>query len=265
MTVDAVGNAYLAGTTSDPSFQLTPGAYNTTPPIPGNDTMFVLKLDITGKLVWSTLVPGNSPRVPGTAYANNFVTEGILVNANGEVTTAGLAGLGLPTTAGVLGPVLSAPQNDIDPTGGFALQLNSAGSKLDFATYITGADQVGALAVDGQGNFYVAGITSETNLPVLPNAYQKSIVPTPTCPACNAGFILKMDGQGKNVLAATYLSGGSGANYRGVAVDSKNNVVVGGFAFGPDFPLKNPIVSTFETSLSFAGAVVGTTNQAVRT
>jgi len=41
LAVDSVGNAYLAGTTSDSNFQLTSGTYDSTPGERGVDTMFV--------------------------------------------------------------------------------------------------------------------------------------------------------------------------------------------------------------------------------
>lgn len=247
MAVDSNGNAYLAGTTYDPNFQLTPGTFDSTPTSYANDTMFVLKLDPTGKLVYSTLVPGNVPRAAGTAYEDNFVTEGIVVDANGQVTAAGLGGLGLPTTPGALLAAIPQTTNAIDPTAGFLLQLNASASALNFATYLPGTDGAASMAVDANGNFYVAGSTSETNLPVGPNSYQKNIVPSSTC-TCDAGYIIKIDPLAKSVLAATYLSGSGGADYRGTAVDSHSNVMVGGFAFSPDFPLKNPFVATYQTS-----------------
>jgi len=58
-----------------------------------------------------------------------------------------------------------------------------------------------------------------------------------------------------SVLAATYLSGSGGAHFQGIALDSNSNVLVGGVAFSPDFPLKNPYLSTYQTS-TFAAAMV---------
>jgi hypothetical protein len=256
LAIDAAGNAYLAGTTYDPNFQLTPGTLNSTPTSYANDTMFVLKLDVTGNLVYSTLVPGNVPRPVGTAYADNFVTHGIAVDANGQVTAAGLAGIGLPTTAGVVQATFpNATANGGDPTAGFVLQLNATASKLNFATYLTGTDTAHGMAVDASGDFYVVGMTSESNLPVAANAYQKAIIPSTTC-TCNAGYVLKLDPQAKTIPVATYLAGPSGAALLGVALDSKGNVTVGGAGFGADFPLKNPFVTTYEFTQSIEDTVL---------
>jgi Abnormal spindle-like microcephaly-assoc'd, ASPM-SPD-2-Hydin/Beta-propeller repeat len=259
MAVDGAGNLYLVGTTYDSNFQLTPGTLDPNPTSYANDTMFVLMLDPTGKLVYSTLVPGNSPRVAGTAYANNFVAGGISVDANGQVTAVGLAGLGLPTTSGTLESTIPHPSNAIDPTAGFVLQLNASASALKFATYLPGADTAGGLAVDRTGNLYIAGSTTQTNLPVSSNAYQKTLSPGQPC-ACNAGYILKLASNASSVLAGTYLSGtfdpgNAGTSFTAIALDSNSNVVVGGMTASADFPVKNPLVSTLQTSTTEWGLV----------
>ena len=212
LAVDAKGIAYLSGTTNDPDFQLTPGTYNSSAPTTyADDTLFVLKLDPTGKLVYSTLVPGTIPRPVGTVYAGNFVPHAISVGGSGQVTVAGLAGLDLPTTPGALEPTISAPPNSVEPQAAFILQLNPTASSINFATYLPGADTAGGMTTDTEGNFYILGMTSETNLPVSANAYQKQIIPSSTC-TCDAGYVLKVDSQAKTILAATYLSGASRAS-----------------------------------------------------
>ena len=256
LAVDSLGNAYLTGVTDDSNFQLTPNTLGHTPIGYPYNTAFALKLGPTGALVYSTLIPGNAPTPFGAPVTTNFfLASGILVDANGQVTLAGTAGVGLPTTSGVVQPTFPNATNSTDPQAGYILQLNATATQLNFGTYLTGTDLVGGLAVDKQGNFYVAGITSEVNLPVQPTAYQKAIVPNPFC-TCNAGFILKLDSQGKTIPAATYLSGNGGAYFRGVALDSKSNVLVGGLAFSQDFPLKNPFVPVYQIGETSAAMVV---------
>jgi hypothetical protein len=256
LAVDSQGNAYLTGVTDDSNFQLTPNTLGHTPIGYPYNTAFVLKLGPTGALAYSTLIPGNAPTPFGApVFTNFFLASGILVDANGQVSLAGTAGLGLPTTSGVVQPTFPNDTSSTNPQAGFVLQLNATATQLNFATYLTGTDLVGGLAVDTQGNYYVAGMTSETNLPVQPTAYQKAIVPNSLC-TCNAGFILKLGPQGKTIPAATYLSGSGGANFRGVALDSKSNVLVGGFAFSQDFPLKNPFVPVYQFGETAAAMVL---------
>jgi hypothetical protein len=114
--------------------------------------------------------------------------------------------------------------------------------------------------VGASGDFYVAGFTSELNLPVSANAYQKTIVPGPDC-TCNAGYVMKVDSTGKTALAATYLAGTSapgneGTSFTGIALDSNSNVFLGGLTASTNFPLQNPFVSTLQTSDFDAGMVL---------
>jgi hypothetical protein len=260
MIVDPSGNAYLTGTTDDPNFQLTPGTLTTAPAGYPNDTTFVLKLDSTGNLVYSTLVPGNAARPVGWENADDFVPGGLVVDANGQVTVAGTGGIGLPITPGAILSSIPNPQNLIDPTAGFVLQLNSNATVLNFATYLPGADSAGGLAVNANGDLYITGPTNETNLPVSANAYQKALIPGQSC-VCGSSYVMELDSQAKTILAATYLSGtpsvgNDGTNLMGIALDSKSNVLVGGVTGSTDFPLKNPFVTTLQFSTTADSTVV---------
>jgi hypothetical protein len=204
LTVDASGNAYMAGVTDDPNFQLTPGGLGgTSPGFPINSS-FIMKVDPTGKLIYSTIIPATAPADPGNFTVNLFSPAAIVVNAAGELTIAGSAGVGLPTTSGVLQGTLPVSTSMESGLAGYILQLNAAATSLNYATYITGTDSASNLVVDSQGNSYVIGSTSQINLPVSANAYQKTLFLGPSC-SCSSGYIMKIDGQGKSVLAATYL------------------------------------------------------------
>ena len=255
IAVDSGGNTYLTGVTDDANFQLTPGTIGPTPLGYPYDRAFVLKVDPTGKLIYSTLIPGNVPNDPSNPDGSEFPASGILVDANGQVTLAGSAPPTLPTTAGVVQPTFPNNPNAGGTIAGYILQLNATASALNFATYLPGTDFLDGLAIDPHGNYYVAGMTSETNLPASANAYQKAIIPNDHC-TCDAGYVMEVDSQGQSVLGATYLSGSSGARFFGVAVDGNSNVLVGGFAFSSDFPLNNPIVSVYQSSATFADMVI---------
>jgi hypothetical protein len=252
VAVDTAGNAYLAGITDSSTFYVTPGTLATTVTGYPYSEMFVLKVDPTGKLVYSTVVPGNAANDPLQSYNNAFLTTGISVDGAGNVTTAGWGGLGLPTTSGVVAPQFpNASVNVESPEAGFVLQLNPTATAINFASYLPGTDQAGGLAVDSSGNLWVAGLTSETNLPVSANAYQKA----PSVAGNfgpQSGYIMKLAPKATSVLAATYLDGtGSGqseesSNFTSIALDSKSNVFVGGMTSSADFPLQNPFVTTLE-------------------
>jgi HYDIN/CFA65/VesB family protein/beta-propeller repeat-containing protein len=260
LAVDSAGNAYLSGVTDDAAFQLTPGTLGPTVPGYPYDSAFVLKVDPTGKLLYSTIIPGNAPEDGGT-YTNNFPASGISVDSKGQVTLAGVAGLGLPTTPGVLQSTL--PKN-ITPQAGYLLQINANATAFNFASYLSGTDSTGGFAVDAAGDFYITGNTSELNLPVSANAYQKTITPSADC-TCDSGFVLELDSQAKTALAATYLTGTSpagngGTSFISIALDSKSNVLLGGWTSATNFPLQNPFVSILVPTESSADIVLAELN-----
>jgi hypothetical protein len=251
IAVDSAGNVYLTGVTSDPSFQTTPGTLS---PVQECDTTpcnstFVMKVNPSGALVYSTFIPGTAAENLSNSLNNVFVAAAISVNANGEATIAGTAGPGLPSTAGVVLPTFpSGNLGGLDSgSAGFLLQLNATASAINYATYVPGTDSIGGYAVDSHGNSYVAGGTSETTLPVSSNAYQKTLKAGEDC-TCNGGFIVALNATGTTVLAATYLEGtpspgNAGTNFTGLALDSNTNVFVGGMTGSIDFPLVDPFTS----------------------
>jgi Beta-propeller repeat len=258
LAVDAAGNAYLASVTDDPNFEITPGTLANTVPGYGYDSTFVLKVDPTGALVYSTIIPGTAPEDPSDDLSNIFFPSGISVDSNGQVTIAGTAGLGLPTTAGVIAPTFPNPSGYA--IAGFVLQLNATASAINYATYVPGTDEVNGYVVDSTGDSYLTGSTSETNLPVSSDAYQKTMIPGPLC-TCNSGFLLELDGAGTTALSATYLQGTSGnlANFSGIALDSHSNVYVAGWG-SSDFPLQNPFIGLWEGSETDAEMVLAEVN-----
>jgi hypothetical protein len=261
VTVDSSGNAYLAGTTDDPNFAITAGTLASKAiGYPYNET-FVLKVDPTGHLSYSTVIPGTAPQSPSQPYTNSFLPTGIAVDGAGRVTVVGWGGLGLPTTSGVVAPQFPNPYvNYSNPSAGVVFQLNSVASAIDFASYLPGTDYAGGLAVDPGGNLWVAGYTGETNLPVSANAYQKA--PSSgslSSSAPTSGYIMELASGATSVKCATYLDGSGigqlyeSSSFTAIALDSKSNVFVGGSTSSQDFPLKDPFV----TILTSAGTISG--------
>ncbi len=260
LAVDATGNAYLAGTTHNSNFQITTGTL--APSVTGYpyDETFVLKVDPTGRLIYSTVIPGTDTNSTDLLqpYTNDFIPTGIAVNSQGDVTIAGTSGLGLPTTSGVVGPQFpNAYVNVENPSAGFVLQLNPTASAINFASYLPGTDYGFGLAVDTTGNFYVTGGTQENNLPVSANAYQKA--PGTLSDGQTAGaYVIVLNPQATAVVEATYLGADAvgGYGFRAIALDGHNNIFVGGYAESQDLPLQNPFVTEYEYTGSTADMVL---------
>lgn len=248
LAIDPLGNAYLSGVTDDSQFQLTPGTLSSTVTAYPNEELFALKVDSTGKLVYSTVIPGNAPSTGYSEFLNEFQPAGLSVDSAGQLTIAGTAGQGLPTTPGVLQPTFPSNAN----AEGFVLQLNAKASAINYASYLPGADNAGALSVDANGNLYIAGSTSQKSLQVSSNAYQK--VPTSSqYGGISSGYVLKLDAAATTVLAATYLDGtasnsNESSSFTAIALDSHGNVFLGGTTGSPDFPLMDPFTTIPESA-----------------
>ncbi|MEP6920076.1 MAG: carboxypeptidase regulatory-like domain-containing protein [bacterium] len=159
ITVDAAGNAYIAGA-AGASFPTTAGAFQTT--FGGYLDSFITKLNPTGSaLVFSTLLGGN-----GTDEADNLI-----VDSAGAIYVSGLAGSSnMPTTAGAFRTTYAGGDD------GYAAKLNATGTALNYLTYIGGGgfDYPIHMAADSAGNVYLGGQTSSLNFPTQ-NPLQPSI------------------------------------------------------------------------------------------
>ncbi len=113
---------------------------------------------------------------------------------------------------------------------------------LVYSTYLGGSgdDQPGGIAVDAEGNVYVAGSTDSTDFPLATLG---------SLPGGNTHvFIAKLDATGSNLIYADYL-GGNGQDYGyALALDAANDVYVTGNTASSDFPTVNPFQGTYPGS-----------------
>ncbi len=105
-------------------------------------------------------------------------------------------------------------------------------------------DHVAAIAVDGQGNTYVAGRTDSDDFPVSRGAWQ-SLLKTAGRYDWNA-FVAKVDASGSNLEYATYLGGNNIRSHEsnsegalGLAIDGAGNAYITGSTDSTDFPTVN--------------------------
>jgi len=223
IAVDAAGNAYLTGTTSSTTFPVTLLAYRSKP-----GSGFVTKLSADGSaLLFST-------------YFDGVQGEAITFDASGNVYVAGGAdGAKFDTTPGAF-----QSKGYLGHGDAFVFKLNPYGTRLLYSTLVGGTfdDWATSLAVDQQGNAYIAGITA--SVPAYAHlAGPEGFTPFPTKPGAyyhpgdrSDVFVTKINATG-TALVYSVLMGGSAFDWLvGLVVDDAGSAYFAGYGT-PDFPL----------------------------
>ena len=171
IAVDSQSNAYITGYTNSADFPVTPGAFQTTNNASSPaKSAFVTKLNASGAaLIYSTYLGGSIPK--GDNATPGSQCTAIVVDSQGGVYVTGYtSSADFPVTSGAF-------QTTNNTTGGnnaFVTRFDVTGAALIYSTYLGGAayDNANAIALDIQGNAYVAGYTNSTDFPITPGAFQ---------------------------------------------------------------------------------------------
>ncbi len=199
IAVDGSGNVYVAGGSTK-----TWGS--PVRPYTGSDDAFVARLDgATGVLVWNTFLGG------GTSIDE---ARGIAVDGSGNIYVAGRSN----DTWGSPVRLHSWPGN----MDAFVARLNGSGA-LVWNTFLGGncaatSDRGNGIAVDGSGNVYVAGTSSDT---------WGSPVQAHDGGGPSDAFAARLDSSG-NLIWNTFMGGTDEDVGNGIAVDGGGNVYVAG-------------------------------------
>ncbi len=214
IALDPAQNIFITGRTNSPDLQMV----NAAQPTPGgqNDAFFA-KLNAAGNSVlYSTYLGGGG--------VENPLGSGLAVDAQGNAYLTG-------ATASLDFPQKNAFQSTKGDgnnllTDAFVTKLNphlSGNASLIYSTFIGGAssDAATAIVVDAQGNAYITGQTASDNFP-LENALQQQ----------RAGgfdaFVLKLNGNGNDVVYATLLGGSGDDLGSGIKINAANEVYISG-------------------------------------
>jgi len=243
LTINSAGDAYISGITFSTTYPTTTGAYqtsNNSASANGYNSV-ITELNSTGSgLIYSTYLGGTSSY--GTELNNFYWTNPIVVDSSGNVYVGGF------TTAGDFPVTAGAYQTKNNGTFNITVsKLNPTLSKLLYSTYLGGSTTsvVEGLAVDGAGNAYVAGYTSDTDFPVTTGAFQTTNdADTNTADSADAnqnGFLSKINSTGTALVYSTYLGGTTGPwggdQIYDLALDSAGDAYVTGSAMSDNFPV----------------------------
>ena len=132
---------------------------------------------------------------------------------------------------------------------------------LAYSTYLGGSmlDQSNGIAVDANGDAWIAGSTTSVDFPVMG-------APSPANGGGTDAFIAKIDPTGRTLLFSTYLGGSGTDQANGIAVDPQGNAYVTGSTNSPNFPTKTPLqaanaggLDAFAVKLTSSGSLVYST------
>jgi hypothetical protein len=231
IAVDGTGSAYVTGDTLSSDFPTTVGAFDTSHN--GAKDVFVVKLNAAGTgLAYATFL-GGSGGDGGSAIAVN--------GAGNAYVTGATFSSNFPATPGAFdtsfggGTCFEGPCCDA-----FVVKLDAGGTGLTYATFLggSGGDDGGrAIAVDEAGSAYVTGVTSSSDFPTTPGAFDTSFGGG-ACflGPCEDAFVVKLNAAGNGLAYATFLGGGDVDYSWAIAVDEAGSAYVVGETRSPDFP-----------------------------
>ncbi len=238
IAADSAGNAYVTGFTSSTDF---PTANAIQPTFAGRFAVFVTKLNPTGSaLVYSTYLGGSR-----FDYG-----EDIAVDSEGNAYVTGRTGSSSFPIANALQPTLNGLAN------AFVTKLNPTGSALVYSTYLGGSigEDNEHIAIDSEGNVYVAGQTQSTDFPTVnplqPTLGENSCIleggeeEPPTLYCFPSLFVVKLNPAGSALVYSTYFGGSVTESISGIAVDSFGNAHLTGYTNSTDFPIANALQPT---------------------
>ncbi|MEJ5301504.1 MAG: SBBP repeat-containing protein, partial [Thermodesulforhabdaceae bacterium] len=218
IALDSNGNVYVTGYTESFNYPTTTGAYDQSHN--GGYDVFVSKLSNNlDTLLASTYIGGDSGEGG----------HSIALDSNGNVYVTGYTeSFNYPTTTGAY---------DQSHNGGYDVFVSKLSNNLGTllaSTYIgrDSSDVANSIALDSNGNVYVAGTTWSSNYPATQGAYDTNLNG-----GTYDGFISKFNSSLNTLLASTFFGGSSGADgILSITIDSAGNVYVTGPADSSDFP-----------------------------
>jgi hypothetical protein len=215
LAVDANSSLAIVGTTSDPTFPVTAGAYQTA--MRGASDAFVARLSASGALQWASFLGGSGDE--GAAFGS----RGVGFEPNGSVIALGATlSADFPTTVGAYDRSYNPPVGPNDsPANDFIARLSANGSQLTYGSYFSGPSppNIYAAVVDPSGYLTFTGVAGP-GLPVTSGA-----LATTFRGGGEDAFVtrMKLDGAGAADLKySTYLGGDNRDQGLAIAYDPAN-------------------------------------------
>ena len=245
IAVDSQGAAYITGATTSDDFPTTAGVLQRTygKPVgefantPALGDCFITRLNSAGNAIsFSTYLGGSGLEA----------CSSIVLDATGNIyVTGGTSSPNFPVSEGAFQRSFRGGRGTypvLKNADAFVAKLNNNATKLIYGTYIGGnGEEAGtSIAVDADGNAYVAGATNSSfGFPLTTTAPQTRYSGSGGNNGVGLGdaFVVKLDATGSNLLYGTLLGGTRDDVAFGIAVDSAGAAYITGSTLSDDFPI----------------------------
>jgi hypothetical protein len=153
-----------------------------------------------------------------TYLKDGFTPTAIASDAQGNIYIAGSA---------VIDPVSQT-------TGAVVAKVDPKLSQFLYLAYLDSAvaDHLSAIAIDGAGNAYVTGYTTNPNFPAVGSSALGTV---PTSSTDMRSFVTKLDPQGA-VVFSVLIGGSTNSTGLGIALTPQGQILVSGIADAGGFP-----------------------------
>ncbi len=236
ITTDSDGNAYIMG------YSMC-GAFPTVDPLQaggaGGNDIIISKISADGStLLYSTCLGGS---------AHDYGSS-ITLDSQGRIVVGAVTqSVNFPIVSGISTYSDSTCSPEMLCQDMVILILNSDGSAIDYSTYLggTGREELGGLALDGDGNIIVVGSSASSNFPTA-NAYDNTFgggTCTVSSP-CYDVTVTKIDPDlpgSSAILYSTYLGGSGRDKAYGLTLDSAGRIYLTGYSDADGYPTRNAL------------------------
>jgi hypothetical protein len=230
----------------------------------GYDRALPLVIDPT--LGYSTYLGGSGYHVPAGPDCCGDVGQAIAVDAQGNSYITGQTGSAdFPFTTGAY---QTKNEHADAPGNAFVSKLNATGTALVYSTFLGGSgnywygDAGQAIAVDAEGDAYVAGYTGSANFPVTAHAFQTNN--KTAAQDSRTAFITKLNATGAELVYSTFLGGSGIPGYpygfppgdvaNGLAIGPGGTAFIAGTTYSSDFPVSAAAYQKVNKAKSIEGS-----------
>jgi hypothetical protein len=229
VAVDEKNEAVVVGVTNSLDYPLVNPLQSTCPGCQYGNAV-ITKFSADGSaLLFSTYLGGTSP-----AQA-----LGVALDRSDNIYLTGNTQTNFPTT-----PKSFQPTCNSNIVCVFVSKVDASGQSLVYSGLLD--DGWGtAIAVNSAGNAFATGYAGNA-FPVTPGAFQT----TPGAPSGDIdAFVTEVDATGSSLVYSTFLGGNNNDYAWAIALDSSNNAYITGQTDSINFPLQNPVQTTFYQSV----------------